>query len=128
MNIISYEEVKLIEAEAANRTSDPGGDVKAFNDVRKYLATKYSASFPDTASASGSPDLLKEILEETYLSLIGELQPFHDVRRTKNLLGIPPKTGTKIPQRFIYPQVEIDANTSIPKPQPDIFTATAVNN
>lgn len=127
MNIISYEEVKLIEAEAANRSGDTG-DVTAFNLVRAHLSTKYSASFPATASASGSPELLKEILEEKYLSLIGELQPFHDVRRTNNLLGIPPKTGTKIPQRFIYPQVEIDTNPNIPTPQPDLFTPTAINN
>ena len=127
MNIISFEEVKLIEAEAANRTKD-AGDVTAFNAVRAHLATNYGASFPMTTSASGSPELLKKILEEKYLSLIGELQAFHDVRRTNNLLKIPPKKGTKIPQRFIYPQVEIDANTNVPKSRPDLFTPTQINN
>lgn len=126
MNIISYEEVKLIEAEAANRTGD-AGDVTAFNEVRAHLATVYGGSFPATASASGSAALLAEILEEKYISLIGELQPFHDIRRTNNLLNVPPKTGSTIPQRFIYPQVEVDTNPNVPSPIPDLFTKTPVN-
>lgn len=127
MNIISYEEVLLIEAEAANRTGD-NGDVAAFNEIRAHLATKYDASFPSTSSASGSSALLKEILEEKYITLVGELQPFHDVRRTNNLLNIPAKTGTAIPQRFIYPQVEIDANPNTPSPLPTLFDKTPINN
>jgi len=127
MNIISYEEVKLIEAEAANRTGDTG-DVAAFNSVRTLLAAEYSASFPATSSASGSAALLTEILEEKYITLIGELQPFHDVRRTNNMLNIPAKTGTTIPQRFIYPQIEIDANPNTPSPLPTLFDKTPINN
>lgn len=126
MNLISYEEVKLIEAEAANRTGD-AGDVTAFNEIRGHLATQYGGSFPDTASASGSAALLMEILEEKYITLIGELQPYHDIRRTANMLNVPPKTGTVIPQRFIYPQVEIDANPNVPSPLPGLFDPTPVN-
>ena len=127
MNMISYEEVKLIEAEAANRIGD-GSDVTAFNAVRTHLAAEYNASFPLTASASGSTALLTEILEEKYITLIGELQPFHDVRRTNNMLNIPPKTETTIPQRFIYPQIEIDANPNTPSPLPTLFDKTPINN
>ncbi|QMU63975.1 MAG: RagB/SusD family nutrient uptake outer membrane protein [Flavobacteriaceae bacterium] len=43
MNLISYEEVKLIEAEAANRTGD-AGDVTAFNEVRAHLFLKFNPS------------------------------------------------------------------------------------
>jgi|TARA_B110000971_G_C20028518_1_gene510168 hypothetical protein len=127
MNVISYEEVKLIEAEAANRVGD-SGDIAAFNSVRTLLATEYNASFPATSSASGSAALLTEILEEKYITLIGELQPFHDVRRTNNMLNIPAKTGTTIPQRFIYPQIEIDANPNTPSPLPTLFDKTPINN
>ncbi|MAD96602.1 MAG: RagB/SusD family nutrient uptake outer membrane protein [Flavobacteriaceae bacterium] len=126
MNLISYEEVKLIEAEAANRTGD-AGDVAAFNEVRAHLATTYGGSFPPTAAASGSNTLLLEILEEKYMTLVGELQPFHDVRRTGNVLNIPPKTGSTIPQRFIYPQVEIDTNPNVPSPLPTLFDKTPIN-
>ncbi|MEQ6124581.1 SusD/RagB family nutrient-binding outer membrane lipoprotein [Pseudotenacibaculum sp. MALMAid0570] len=126
MNLISYVEVKLIEAEAANRTGD-AGDVTAFNEVRTHLAGQFGGSFPATASASGSAALLAEILEEKYISLVGELQPFHDIRRTNNLLNVPPKTGSVIPQRFIYPQVEVDTNPNTPSPVPDLFTKTPIN-
>ena len=71
MNIISYREVKLIEAEAANRTGN-ASDVTAFNAVRLDLEAQFEGgSFPATISSSGSKDLLKEILEEKYICLIG---------------------------------------------------------
>ena len=56
------------------------------------------------------------------------MQPFHDVRRTNNILNIPAKTGTTIPQRFIYPQIEIDANPNTPSPLPTLFDKTPINN
>ena len=126
MNLISYEEVKLIEAEAANRTGD-AGDVTAFNEIRDYLAGEYNGLFPATISASGSAALLSEIMEEKYITLIGELQPYHDIRRTNNMLNVPPKTGAVIPQRFIYPQVEVDANPNVPSPLPGLFDPTPIN-
>ena len=80
-----------------------------------------------TTSTSGSQELLKEIIEEKYISLIGELQPFHDIRRTNNILNIPAKVGSMIPQRFIYPQVEIDTNPNVPSPLPTLFDQTPIN-
>ena len=112
---------------AANRTGD-AGDITAFNEVRTDLETQYeTGSFPATTSTSGSDELLKEIIEEKYICLIGELQPFHDVRRTNNILGIPAKVGSTIPQRFIYPQVEIDTNPNVPSPLPTLFDKTPIN-
>ncbi len=122
--IVSYIETKLIEAEAAHRT---GNDATTpFNDVRAELAAVYGGSFPSTTSTGN--DLLLEILEEKYISLIGSLQVFHDVRRTDNAIGVPIKgTGaTKLPQRFLYPQIEINSNENFPG-LIDLFTETAVN-
>lgn len=122
--IISYIETKLIEAEAAQRT---GADATTpFNDVRMELANVYGGDFPPT-TASGD-DLLIEILEEKYISLIGSLQVFHDVRRTENLIGVPIKGSgnTKIPQRFLYPQIEINSNENFPGIV-DLFVETPVN-
>lgn len=122
--IVSFIENKLIQAEAAQRT---GGDaLTPFNSVRNHLATKYSASFPESTSTGTT--LLEEILEEKYVSLPGSLQVFHDARRTKNLLGVPNKgTGTaSIPQRFFYPQSEINANSNFPG-LVDLFTPTPIN-
>jgi len=122
--IVSFVETKLIEAEAAART---GGDgLTPFNAVRAYLATKYEGSFP--ASDATGESLVNQILEEKYISLPGSLQVFHDARRTKNVLGIPVKgTGNPtIPQRFLYPQLEIGANANFPGVV-DLFEPTPVN-
>lgn len=122
--IVSYVETKLIEAEAAART---GGDgLTPFNEVRDHLATLYGGSFP--ASGASGEALVNQILEEKYLSLPGSLQVFHDARRTKNVLGIPVKgTGNpSIPQRFYYPQIEINANANFPG-LVDLFEPTPVN-
>lgn len=122
--IVSYIETKLIEAEAEYRTS--GDATTPFNEVRDELASMYNGIFPHTISTGNT--LLLEILEEKYISLIGSLQVFHDVRRTQNAIGVPIKgTGnTKIPQRFIYPQIEINSNTSFPGLE-DLFQETPVN-
>ncbi len=124
--LISWYEVKLIEAEAAHRTGDEAAARTAFNAVRAELAVQFSGDFPPTTSTGET--LLKEILEEKYITLVGEIEAFHDVKRTNNLLGVPPKTGSQIPQRFIYPQNEIDNNENIPSPLPGLFDKTPVNN
>ncbi len=58
----------------------------------------------------------------------GSLQIFHDVRRNNNLLDVPiDGVGTTvIPQRFLYPQVEIGANDNFPG-LVDLFAPTPVN-
>ena len=63
LNFISYEEVKFIEAEAANRTRD-SSDVAAFNSIKTILTIEHNTSLPATSSASRSTTLLTEILEE----------------------------------------------------------------
>lgn len=123
--VVSYAETILIEAEAAARTN--GDALTPFNEFRAHLATTFSDDFP-ASSATGS-DLIEQILEEKYLSLPGSLQIFHDMRRTNNILGVPVKsnTATTVPQRFIYPQVEINANSSYPGSE-TLFAKTPVNN
>ena len=122
--IVSYIETKLIEAEAEYRTS--GDAATPFNAVRDELATIYGSGFPQTTSTGNA--LLLEILEEKYISLIGSLQVFHDVRRTENAIGVPIKnsTATKIPQRFLYPQGEVSNNANFPGVV-GLFTETPVN-
>lgn len=123
--IISFVETKLIEAEAAYRTS--GDALTPFNAVRTELASVYAGSFP--ASTATGNALLLQILEEKYISLLGQTQVFHDVRRTNNAIGVPIKGvgATKIPQRFLYPQTEINSNKNFPG-LVDLYVATAVNN
>lgn len=126
--IVSYIETKLIQAEAAQRANGNNGNqgLVAFNEVRSHLQSKYGGSFP--ASTSSGEELTKEILEEKYISLVGSLQVFHDARRTNNELGIPIKSSSasSIPQRFLYPQTEVGANSNFPGVV-ELFTKTPVN-
>lgn len=123
--IVSYLETKLIEAEAAQRTSEDA--LTPFNEVRAELATTYGGSFP--ASSSSGDTLLKEILEEKYISLIGSLQVFHDARRTNNLIGIPIKNPNTniLPQRFLYALTSINSNTNTPTASVGQYDLTKVN-
>jgi hypothetical protein len=123
--IVSWIENKLIEAESAERTGGADGKVP-FNEVRAHLATVYGGAFPATNSAGNQ--LILEILEEKFVSLPGSLQVWHDARRTNNALGVPIKNATapRIPQRFFYPQVEINSNDNFPGIV-DLFEPTPVN-
>jgi hypothetical protein len=122
--LVTWVETKLIEAEAAARTGRDG--LPPFNDVREYLSNLYEAPFPPS-SASGQ-ELIYQILEEKYISLLGQLSVFSDLRRTKNLLGVPIKSvnAPDIPQRFLYPQNEINANPNAPGVI-GLYTPTPIN-
>jgi len=75
--------------------------------------------------------LLREILEERYITFIGQIEGFNDLRRTFKETDInvkvPLNFGTSFPQRFIYPQVEIDINKSIPSVLPTLFEPPPIN-
>ncbi len=124
VSLMSGIETKLIEAEAAYRTGDETTATTAFNEVRAQLATVYGGDFPSTTSSGET--LLKEILEEKYISLIGSPEIFHDIRRTNNLLGIPVNSGAALPERFLYSLAELNSNSSAPV-DPGLFTKTSVN-
>ncbi len=135
--LVGYEENELILAEAYSRTGDDIQALAHLNNVRAYLNTLYSgnylpyiiADFGPAGIAGGSSisaGLQMEILEEKYICLFGQLEAFTDLRRTKNQLGIPLNTGTTLPQRFLYPQTEINSNTNTPTGL-TMFTPTTVN-
>ncbi len=125
--LIDWYENQLILAEAEYRIGNEEQARAAFNVVRTELAKEYNAEFP--AVSIGGSTLLRVILEEKYITLIGSLQVYHDVRRTNNLLRVPVKNNTarSIPLRFLYPQVEINTNKSFPGVI-EQFTPTRVNS
>jgi starch-binding outer membrane protein, SusD/RagB family len=152
--IVTYQENLLIQAEANMKKATPDitSALAALNAYRAYLAnpaTTYirSGYFPkgikydpyviadfspggiaNPTTLSQQEALLIEILEERYVTFIGQIEEFNDVRRTKNKLGIPPVTGTKLPQRYLYPQSEINTNPNTPKlASGDLFKETPVN-
>ena len=74
--------------------------------------------------------LLREILEERYITFYGQIEGFNDVRRTRNEsygIELMPNSGDKLPERFLYPQSEIDANPNTPSPIPGFFEPTRIN-
>lgn len=123
MPIATYYENQLILAEA-KLGSDDAGARGHLNNVRTALAAEYGSdatAFP--ASSSTGAALKMEVLEEKYITLIGELVAFHDLRRTGNYIGVPNKltgdtSATGYPQRFLYPQNEVDTNSNVPSPLP----------
>ena len=149
--MVSYAENLLILAEAGARNSFNSG-IQNLNLFRSYMSSggylnnpnlselKYEPFDPLDFENSGieNPDgissigaLLREILEERYISLFGQIEVFNDVRRTRgnNISRVPvsPNTGSELPQRFLIGSDEVFANKNAPNPIPGFFEPTQVN-
>jgi hypothetical protein len=64
--------------------------------------------------------LLYEIATQKYFLLMAQYEVFNEIRRLAKAtpvvqLGIPPVSGTQLPNRFIYPQNQINTNPNVPK-------------
>lgn len=153
MPMVTYGEMLLIIAEVDARTDFASG-LASYNNYRSLLNTGYSIGINNDGydtetfsyaaydaidfAASGMVNsgslpekdaLLKEIIQERYIYFLGSYECFTDFGRTNNLAGIQLKAGNAgTPQRFLYPQVEINANPNTPKPIPTIVTKTPVHN
>ncbi|HZY82905.1 MAG TPA: hypothetical protein VFE50_25470 [Cyclobacteriaceae bacterium] len=79
----------------------------------------------------GQTEIIKEILTQKYIVMLGQYEVFTDVRRAAKAtpvvtLGIAPYPGagaTALPERYIYPQNEINTNPNTPNPPPGISVA-----
>lgn len=150
--MVSYQENLLILAEASARAEGFDSGLSALNNFRAYMSTggyltqadinqiKYdpyvSADFDNGGienadGVSREEALLREILEERYVSLFGQVEGFNDMRRTLDevsvRVGVEPNVGNQLPQRFLYPQSEIDRNDNVPNPIPGFFERTDIN-
>ncbi len=150
--MVSYRENLLILAEAGCRTVDMATGLAHLNEFRTYMDDGGYLSNVDTATIQYEPydltdfeaggiensdginqgdALLREILEERYVSLFGSLEGFNDTRRTEKetsvRVPVQPNTGDQLPQRFLYPESEIDRNSNVPNPVPGFFEPTKVN-
>lgn len=156
--LVTYRENQMILAETSVRTGDVGAALGYLNDYRKYLneggylnpdfysgpgnylaydATDFDAGNTENPDGISSAEALyREIIQEKYISMIGQIEVFNDMRRNGfgsfagkqnwQVLGITPNTGSTIPQRFIISQAEINSNTSAPTPTPGLFERTEV--
>lgn len=145
-SLLSWVENELILAEAELAGGDASAALGHLNNVRAdhdatygtgagdvykpLLLTMFDANghFND-GSMTQAEALKMEIMKEKYMSLYGQLEVWNDLRRTKNLIGVPIKAGanaTTIPQRLPYPQSEINSNDNVPSNE-DIYTPTKAN-
>ncbi|WKK74904.2 SusD/RagB family nutrient-binding outer membrane lipoprotein [Marivirga salinae] len=152
--LVSYAENLLILAETGLRSNDFNTGLSHLNEFRTFMRSGgylynvdetsnglvyddyvtndfQSGGIANTDNLSQDDALLKEILEERYITLFGQIEAFSDTRRTydeQNLrVQVPPNTGDELPQRFLYPQSEIDRNDNTPSPIPDFFEKTPIN-
>ncbi len=157
MKLVSFEENLLIWAECILRVnSDNQGAIDKLNELRVFLSSgnafnlidagdtyKYDAYVQADFDAGGMENLdniatdraiLREIIEERYVSGFSTYIPFNDTRRLLKsdsdvIVPFPLNNGTTTvnPQRLLYPQSEIDGNSNIPNPIPNLFDVTPVN-
>jgi hypothetical protein len=155
MTIVGYEENLLILAEAAVRTGKTAIGLTQLNNLRAYLAggkafiklnandaLKYDPYVLADFERNGIENrdgivteraLLREIIEERYVSGFTGLLGFDDLRRLgskeRDIAVLPPfnsPTVNQYPQRFIVAQSELSANENAPK-DAGIFAVTEVN-
>jgi hypothetical protein len=150
--LVTYQENLLILAEAGFRSQGFSTGLQHLNDFRAYMASGgYMANaspadlqYDDYVAADfenggmENPDnispedaLLREILEERYVTFFGQFEGFNDTRRTERettvRVPITPNEGNELPQRFLYPTTEIERNANVPNPIPGFFERTPVN-
>lgn len=150
--LITYAENLLTLSEAGFRSQGAETGLSHLNEFRAFMASGGYLSNADLADVQydayeltdfenggvENPDgistndaLLREILEERYITLFGTTEGFNDTRRTERestvRVPVTPNTGSLLPQRFLYPTTEIDRNDNVPTPVPDFFLPTAVN-
>jgi hypothetical protein len=153
--LVGYKENLLILAEAGLRTQNFDTGLGHLNDLRAFLNSGgfLNANFVDEpylyepyVAADFAPGgmenqdgidqtraLLREIVEERYISGFGMYMPFNDARRLRKddsdiAVPIPLNTSTATaqPERLPYSDDELNANPNAPQ-EPGIFTVTPVN-
>ncbi len=151
--MVTYEENLLILAEAGFRSQGFATGLDHLNDFRAFMANGGYLTNADPSQIQYDPyveadfanggienmdgltadeALLREILEERYITFFGQVEGFNDMRRTLNesnvRVPVLPNVGSELPQRFLYPQTELDRNANVPLPIPNLFDPTDINN
>jgi len=150
--LLTFQENALILAEANAKLSNTQPAIDALNSLRAYYRT--GGQFGVSTAYVNDPDLggvqyddyvvtdfaaggienmdnvpqdkalLREILEERFITLFAQIEGFNDMRRTGNYLNIPLATGkTDFPRRFLYSQIEINTNPNVPKSNVGLYDA-----
>ena len=108
--IVTWAENQLIWAEAALATGDAATARAKLNEVRA------AAGLPDVAPTLAGAALLEAIINEKYIALFQSPEVWSDYRRTCFPVLTPAGTAAEIPGRFLYGNLERNANPNIPAP------------
>lgn len=118
--LVTLAEAKFIEAEANVRLGNNGVALTAYQDAIRASMEKWGVATVDidayiTANASAfGANPLEDIIEEKYVALFTQIQPWVDFRRT-GFPGLSPATdnsnNNNFPKKFPYPQNERLYNT-----------------
>ena len=108
--IVTWAENQLIWAEAALATGDPVTARAKLNEVRA------AAGLGEVSSTLVGAALLEAIITEKYIALFQSPEVWSDYRRTCFPALTPAGTATAIPGRFLYGNLERNANPNIPAP------------
>lgn len=154
--LVTYAENQLILAECAARTQSLDAGLAHLNDYRTflngggYLNANFSSepynyeAYDASDFASGGMEnadgiddtraLIREIVEERYVSGFGTYMPFNDARRLRKSdtdVAVPfplNPGGSTHPERMPYSDEELNSNSNAPSEDPGIFTKTEVNS
>ncbi len=145
--LITYQENVLTLAETSVRAGNFDAALTYLNEYRAflneggYINATYQAGFTlayepyaaedfapggmeNTDNIAANDALLREIVEERYVTFYGQTMAWNDERRTRGSIeGIPltPNIGSQLPWRFVYSQFEINGNPNVPSPVPGPF-------
>lgn len=156
MPLVTYAENLLTLAEMAARTQGFDAGLQYLNQWRAYLNSGKAFKVVDAAAglkyepyeaadfqAGGIENadnieptraLLREIIEERYVSFFGQFLVFNDARRLRRddkdidvEFPFNTETATRHPERFNYPQDELNANPNAQEPAEGIYFVLEVN-
>ncbi len=145
--LITYQENILTLAETSVRAGNFAEALDYLNEYREflngggYIDATYQADFSFAYDPFEAADfeaggienvdgiatndaLLREIIEERYVSFYGQTIAWNDERRVRGSVAaipIEPNIGGELPWRFVYSQDEINGNPNVPSPVPGPF-------
>ncbi|MCC9168595.1 SusD/RagB family nutrient-binding outer membrane lipoprotein [Pontibacter harenae] len=104
---------------------DPTYQESATLNYEAYVMADFAAGGIENSDNISQEDaLLREILQERYVTFYGTHLGWNDERRTRNEaygIKLQPNNGDQLPYRFIYSQNELNSNPNSPNPAPSLF-------
>lgn len=125
--LVSFTEMKFIEAEANLRAGNTGPAATAHNEAVIASVTSVTGAAPDAAfitafaSETGGSITIEKIMDQKYIAMFGQTESYTDFRRTDLPSGITPNASgniSTIPVRFVLPQSERLYNNNSVATQP----------